>query len=266
MPPKSNGDMIAASIPDRQKSCTSNFLIFLLINVLSIFLGIIMELIAMKSTLPPKSIEDLMNRANNISGLSIGYLSDSCNISPPKNLKAKKGYIGQVIEIILGASAGNKPIPDFPDLGIELKTIPVDSNMSPIETTYVCTAPIPFRESNFENSVVLKKMSSVLWFPYISAPSINDCVLKDPVFWSPTQEQYATLKGDWEILAEMMGLGQFGQISSHIGTALQLRPKAANKKQTISVLDENGDMINIVPKGFYLRKIFTKQIIKNIVS
>lgn len=211
----------------------------------------------------PKSTEELIIRANKLARKNIGDIANNYHINLPNKLNVKKGIIGQVLEIALGASAGNKPIPDFPNLGIELKTIPVDEKNIPLETTYICTAPIPFKESVFENSIVYKKMSKVLWFPYTVKKNdhVKNYVLSSPVLWSPNSNEYNQLKNDWEELADMLGLGQFASISSHIGKAMQLRPKAANKKQTICVLDENNELVNIVPKGFYLRKTFTQNII-----
>ena len=60
------------------------------------------------------------------------------NVAIPANLQRHKGWPGMLIEKWLGASAGSKPQQDFPELGIELKTIPIDANFSPLETTYVC--------------------------------------------------------------------------------------------------------------------------------
>lgn len=47
-----------------------------------------------------------------------------------------------LLELYLGAMAGSKPEQDFPELGIELKTIPVDAAGKPLETTFVCVAPL----------------------------------------------------------------------------------------------------------------------------
>lgn len=44
-------------------------------------------------------------------------------IVTPKDLKRDKGWIGVLLEIWLGASAGSKPEQDFAALGVELKTI-----------------------------------------------------------------------------------------------------------------------------------------------
>ncbi len=59
----------------------------------------------------------------------------------PENLKRDKGWIGVLLEIWLGASAGvNLSKILLP--GVELKTIPVDSLGRPLETTFVCVAPL----------------------------------------------------------------------------------------------------------------------------
>jgi DNA mismatch repair protein MutH len=44
-------------------------------------------------------------------------------------LKRDKGWIGILLELWLGASAGSKPEQDFAALGVELKTIPIDSQV-----------------------------------------------------------------------------------------------------------------------------------------
>ena len=48
----------------------------------------------------------------------------------------------------LGASAGNKSLPDFESLDIELKTLPVSTEGQVLETTFVCSIDL---NSGFEN-------------------------------------------------------------------------------------------------------------------
>ena len=91
---------------------------------------------------PPQSVAELMQRAHEMAGLTLGQLANLHNIPVPNNLKRDKGWIGQLIEHELGAIAGSKPEQDFLHLGIELKTIPVDANGKPMETTYVTVAPL----------------------------------------------------------------------------------------------------------------------------
>ena len=73
----------------------------------------------------PKSESELLNRALNISGLSLRELADELDIVVPENLRRDKGWVGQIIEKHLGAQAGSRPEQDFEELGIAFKTIPI---------------------------------------------------------------------------------------------------------------------------------------------
>ena len=86
----------------------------------------------------PKDLHELMERAHNMAGISLGSLAHELNLTVPENLKRDKGWVGQLIETQLGAMAGSKPEQDFLHLGVELKTIPIGPSGKPLETTYVC--------------------------------------------------------------------------------------------------------------------------------
>ena len=60
----------------------------------------------------------------------------------PPDLRRDKGWVGMLLEYWLGADAGSKAEQDFAHLGVELKTIPVDESGVPLETTFVCVAPL----------------------------------------------------------------------------------------------------------------------------
>lgn len=91
---------------------------------------------------PPETEEQLLAQAQQLSGYTLGELAALAGLVTPENLKRDKGWIGVLLEIWLGASAGSKPEQDFAALGVELKTIPVDSLGRPLETTFVCVAPL----------------------------------------------------------------------------------------------------------------------------
>ncbi len=69
----------------------------------------------------PQTEQALLERAKQIAGLTLGELAAELHISVPPNLKRDKGWVGTLIEIALGASAGSKAEQDFSHLGIELK-------------------------------------------------------------------------------------------------------------------------------------------------
>src|SRR5690606_39947645 len=77
----------------------------------------------------------------------------------PENLRRNKGWVGQLLEAALGASAGSQALQDFPELGVELKTIPLDANGKPLETTFVCTTPLlDVHQLTWETSTVRNKL------------------------------------------------------------------------------------------------------------
>jgi len=60
---------------------------------------------------------------------------------------------------------------------------------------------------------------------------------------------------------EKIALGKIESISARDGEVLQLRPKAANGKVLTDAYGEEGQIIKVRPRGFYLKKAFTQSII-----
>ena len=114
----------------------------------------------------PKSELELFQRAQDIAGFTYKELADEAQLIVPDNLKRDKGWVGQLLEWHLGASAGSKPQQDFAHLGIELKSIPISYSGKPLETTFVCVAPlIGVHGLSWEHSHIRQKLSKVLWIP-----------------------------------------------------------------------------------------------------
>ncbi|UJF19678.1 DNA mismatch repair endonuclease MutH [Vibrio sp. SS-MA-C1-2] len=216
--------------------------------------------------IPPINAQQLIDRAEGIAGLTFGELAAINKIPVPNDLKRDKGWVGQLIEWHLGAYAGSRAEPDFPHLGIELKTIPIDHNGKPLETTFVAVAPlVSLHGLTWKNSYVKKKLSHVLWVPI---EGIREIPLADrrvgmPFLWSPNTEQAFALQQDWEELVDMIVLGRVESITARMGEYLQIRPKAANSKALTEAYGINGESIKTLPRGFYLKTRFTHQILKD---
>ena len=212
----------------------------------------------------PQSEQELLSRAYAMAGFTLAQLAATAGISVPRDLRRDKGWTGQLIEWQLGASAGSRPEQDFPDLGIELKTIPVDPQGRPLETTFVCVAPlIGVSGQRWEESNVRNKLSRVLWIPVEGSRDIpvGDRRVGMPLLWSPNKEEEELLRQDWEELMDMIVLGEVEQISARHGQVLQLRPKAANSKALTRAIGRNGQPIMTLPRGFYLKIEFTHQLL-----
>jgi DNA mismatch repair protein MutH len=212
----------------------------------------------------PNSIQELMQRAESLAGLTLGEIAQVAKVKVPPHFKREKGWTGQLIELCLGATAGSKTQQDFAKLGIELKTIPINELGRPMETTYVCYAPLTqIAGMQWHTSSVKNKLQNVLWVPIDGRREISpkDRCVATPFLWSPDQVQENQLREDWEELMEMISLGQVEKVTAKHGQYLQLRPKAANGSALTDAIGEHGQVIQSRPRGFYLKKQFTQQIL-----
>lgn len=213
---------------------------------------------------PPASEAELLRRADELSGRTLGEVAARFGRVAPRDLRRSKGWIGQLLEAALGATARSRALPDFEALGVELKTIPVRRDGVPCESTFVCTIDlVGITTTDWESSLVKKKLSRVLWIP---VEGERDVLVErrrvgTPLLWSPNNEDMAALRFDWEELASVIGRGDVESLTGHLGRYLQIRPKAADSRSRRRGVDEDGIPIATLPRGFYLRATFTAKLL-----
>ncbi|MGR6501406.1 DNA mismatch repair endonuclease MutH [Shewanella sp. Koi 1] len=221
----------------------------------------------MKPIIPPQNLSELLERANMMAGISLAQIAAHRGITVPKDLKRDKGWVGQLIEMELGATAGSKPEQDFLHLGVELKTIPIDSKGKPLETTYVCVAPLTnIKGLTWQDSLVCHKLQRVLWVPVEGERHIpvGDRRVGTPILWEPDLQEQRLLQQDWEEIMELIALGKVEKLTARHGEVLQLRPKAANSKARTQSIAEDGSLKMTNPRGFYLKTAFTAMLLNKV--
>ena len=214
---------------------------------------------------PPNSAEELLERARAFAGLTLGDVARSAGMEVPPDLRRAKGWVGALFERCLGATAKSRAVPDFEQLGIELKTLPVRLDGQPLETTFVCTIPLlDMARLEWEQSGVFQKLRRVLWMPVEGTRStpVAQRRVGTPLLWSPSPEEDADLRFDWEELGGMIGRGRVEDLTGHLGRYLQVRPKARDSYARRRALGADGAAITANPRGFYLRTTFTARILK----
>ena len=214
----------------------------------------------------PLSETELFENASTMAGKTLGQIADLINVKVPINQKKNKGWIGQLAEKYLGATASNLAEPDFLQLGVELKTIPMAKPGIPKESTYICTVNLTDTSGiSWETSVVRKKTSRILWLPVEIDNSIPFTQRRfgSAIIWSPSTEQEQILKNDWEEIMELISIGELDKISSSLGSYLQVRPKAANARSLGRSYSNEGKLSTTLPRGFYLRASFTRTLFKS---
>ena len=211
-----------------------------------------------------KNETELLARCEAIEGFSFAQLARALDICIPSNPLQRKGWVGQAIELALGTTAGNKRGPDFCDLGIELKTVPINHLGKPAESTFVSTIPLlTIHKQAWATSECFAKLKRVLWLPIEGDPRIAfpHRRIGSGLLWSPSAKDEAVLAEDWSELTRMITTGMLAEINASMGEYLQIRPKAANAKSLCYGFDESGNKVLTLPRGFYLRSSFTKTIL-----
>jgi DNA mismatch repair protein MutH len=223
------------------------------------------------SIAPPASRAQLLERASMLTGRSLASIAQGLGkLTPGVGLHAK-GKTGELIEAALGATGGPAARVDFPELGVELKTIPLRPDGNATESTFVCKVRLEDAEqAEWESSWVARKLRAVLWIPIMSRALQGGGKVHDeartigpPLLWEPTAAQDAALRADFEEIMGLAGIGRIEDISAHIGAYLQLRPKARDGTPRALAFGADGERVATVPRGFYLRSKFTGAILRD---
>jgi len=215
--------------------------------------------------LAPTSEIELQQRVDEIAGLTVAELAKQCGIAVPTDLRSHKGWLGDLAERALGCDAASLSEPDFMDLGIELKTLPVNHKGLMQESTYICTVPLKNTATcTWKTSSVYKKLRHVLWLPVQACPDIPlaERYIGTGLLWRATENQLAALERDWQELMSIITLGEFESLSAQHGDILQIRPKAANASVLVDAIGPDVKLIQTLPRGFYLRPHFTNKLLK----
>ncbi|HMI87227.1 MAG TPA: DNA mismatch repair endonuclease MutH [Polyangiaceae bacterium] len=215
---------------------------------------------------PPSSERELCDRAAWLSGRTIGELARALGAPIPAAGARGKGKMGALVEKALGAEAGSASVPDFPRLGIELKTIPVDGAGTPRESTFICSIAIASADRiDWITSAARAKLCQVLFVPILVGDDepVESRRIGRSFLWRPTAEQEAILRDDFELAMGAIGAGRVEALTARSGRWLQVRPKAATGRVRTFSFGPEGEWIATVPRGFYLRASFTRALLQD---
>ena len=213
----------------------------------------------------PESVDELLDRTRLIAGRTLREIAERIDVSIPPDLSRQKGWVGLALELVLGTTAGTRPVPDFEELGIELKSIPVDRTGRPTESTYISIVPLTdLHHLTWETSPLRKKIEHVLWVPVEAAKDkpLPERRIGKAFLWRPSEDEERALRTDWEELTDMIRIGDVESITGHLGAALQVRGKALDASQRVLGIGDDGRLSPTLPRGFYFRRSFTTEIVK----
>ena len=201
-------------------------------------------------------------RLSKLAGRTLGSVAAELGVAMPPDLRHSKGWVGTLLERALGATGASRAEPDFPALGIELKTIPVDEKGRPIESCFVASLDLGAVDLRWGTSAVRKKLARVAWVAVQGSPRIALAQRRcgAALFWSPSPSEEAALRDDYEDIVELVQQG--ARVTARVGKALQLRPKGRDSQALRWSIDEEGQEARAAPRAFYLRRSFTEELLK----
>lgn len=206
---------------------------------------------------PPASEAELLKRALALVGATLGDLAAQSQLRVSTDTTRTKGKAGELLERCLGADASGLAEPDFRGLGIELKSVPLRLSGMPAESTYVCRVPMAEPEQEeWATSWACRKLSRVLWVGIDDGGPWHARRVRWAKLWSPSEAEHRVLKADFEEAMSLVSLGRYDQLTAYLGTAMQVRPKARDGAERVTVRLDDGEQVTTGPRGFYLRPSF----------
>ena len=156
---------------------------------------------ALRRRSPPRTEAELLARARALAGHSLFEIA--CALRAPGDPEGGlhgKGQAGTLLEAALGAPLTSGETHDFPELQVELKTVPLQKNGVPRESTYVCHFALdraPTMEWN--TSWARAKLHRVLFVTTSdSRTPWAERMVHGATLWTPDAEEEAVLRSDFE--------------------------------------------------------------------
>jgi DNA mismatch repair protein MutH len=213
------------------------------------------------------ALDALLAHAQALVGVELGELADGLGVAVPHGSVRTKGWSGQIIEQELGVATGGGRGPDFEALGIELKTVPVGADLTPLESTAVCQIdPVAIAAESWETSYVRRKLGRVLFVALevpAGARSVGERRVAAVRLWSPSAHEERLLRADFELFVrDYFRRGRAAELTGHLGTVLQVRPKGRNAADRRAGYDQAGRPTLVGKSGFYLRPAFVGGVLR----
>lgn len=187
------------------------------------------------------------------------HMIDKCHM--------KKGASGLIVENLLGIKNNNIDDADIPEIGCEIKVLPLQKNrngiIKPKEPTAIQL--INYCEvsgEHWETAKIRRKITLTLWIAYLAkenglSKSQEDYRIIDYYLERPSEADQAVFKQDWEFIQNYINLGKADKLSCSMGTYIEPKTKGANSDDKRDAPDGKGGLPRARRRAFYYKKNYT---------
>ncbi len=215
----------------------------------------------------------LFNTIAHIKGKTIGQLKEELFVG--EKCKMKKGAAGLIVENILGIKNNNRDEPDIPQIGCEIKILPLQKNR---DGTIKAKEPTAIQMINYcevaketwETAKLRSKINLTFWVVYLAkengkSKTQDEYVIVDYFLDHPSDVQNGIFKTDWEEIQSYIVRGDADKLSCSMGTYIEPKTKGANNEDKTDAPDGKGGLTRVRRRAFYYKKNYTNtQIIPNL--
>lgn len=201
---------------------------------------------------------------DNSKGKTIGQLKEELGIT---NKKMVKGASGLIVENLLGIQNNNRDEADIPDIGCEIKILPLQKNRNGEIKAKEPTAIqminyMEVSQETWETAKLRKKINLTFWVVYLAKKNgiplnQDDYVIVDYFLDHPSDVQNSVFKKDWEDIQKYIIEGRSDELSCSMGIYLEPKTKGANNKDKTHAPDGKGGTIMVRRRAFYYKKNYT---------
>lgn len=179
----------------------------------------------------------------------------------------KKGASGLIVENLLGIKNNNVSDADIPEIGCEVKILPLQKNKNGEVKAKEPTAiqMINYFEvanETWETAKLRKKIELTFWVVYLAKEngrsfSQNDYVIVDYYLDHPDNMQSSVYRKDWEDIRGFIIKGAAEKLSCSMGQYIEPKTKGANNRDLTDAPDGRGGKMKARRRAFYYKKNYT---------
>jgi len=219
-----------------------------------------------------EALSPLFEIIKNAKGKTIGELKSELNI---ERMNMKKGASGLIVEKFLGIINNNNSDADIPEIGCEVKVLPIQKNkngeIKAKEPTQIQMINY-FEVANetWETAKIRKKISLTFWVVYLAKENSvalhqDQYKIIDYFIDHPNTNKLFVFKNDWELIQSFILKGLSDKLSCSMGEYIEPKTKGANNQDKTDAPDGKGGVLRARRRAFYYKKKYTNDnIIPNI--
>lgn len=211
-----------------------------------------------------KILQPLFNIIENSKGKTIREIKIQLNI---ERENMKKGASGLIVENLLGIKNNNRADADIPEIGCEIKILPLQVNRNgdikaKEPTAIQAINYFDVAKESWETANLRKKITLTFWIVYLAkekGKSLNqdDYVILDYFLDYPNDFQISIFKKDWENIQDFIIRGLADKLSCSMGEYIEPKTKGKNNQDVTDAPDGKGGRIKARRRAFYYKKNYT---------